>query len=74
MPNSDFIPSYSSARHNPNMAVPTAPALIKFVHLPGGFGRLWRIFLAAVALSVLTLSVAKDLIWLLKQAPGRTHA
>lgn len=30
--------------------------------------------LATAALSVLTLSFAKDLIWLLKQAPGRTHA
>ena len=30
--------------------------------------------LAATALSVLTLSFAKDLIWLLKRAPGRTRA
>lgn len=53
----DFTPTYPAGPRDPN--APTSPraAAIKFVHIQGGFGRLWRTFLATVLLSVLTFTV-----------------
>jgi hypothetical protein len=57
MPASDLTPGHPSSGQDPNGTMFAAPASIKFVHLPGGFGRLWGTFLITVVLSILTLTL-----------------
>jgi len=54
---SDFTPSYPAAPRDPNAPATLAPTTLKFKHIAGGFGRLWRTFIITVLLSVLTLTI-----------------